>query len=351
MMRWLVLVVVALVAWTTCGATDSAEQVRKEREQMRLLEKLGLNERPDNIDPSLIPQSLIQRLARSLASEHEGEEDEDEEPVADMMITAQSSPRGSNRYCPTPTGHTAVCFWFRLPNGLRSVHLAELAITVDSEHALTDGANHTIVVSEVRQSYTTSSPEILQIGSVNQSLDANAIVRIDITAAVAEWTTLASAEHRILQVVCTTCANDARSPFENWSYSKSKPVIHVQPERVATNRKRRSHTCQNDGSCCLNNFYMNFTEIGWDDWIIQPKGYEANYCTGNCRLHQQNQLHSKILRTIAYTKERNSEPFDEQMIPCCAPKRFSPLRIIYAVGPNDIRTKKVNGMKALECGC
>lgn len=125
----------------------------------------------------------------------------------------------------------------------------------------------------------------------------------------------------------------------------------MHPERSPISRQRRSQACLPDRACCLTYFYMNFTEIGWDDWIIQPKGYEANYCTGNCLLNQQKDPHSTLLRTIAYSKGRRAEQFDEQMIPCCAPKSFQPLRIIYAVGPNDIRIKKVNGMKAYSCGC
>ncbi len=122
----------------------------------------------------------------------------------------------------------------------------------------------------------------------------------------------------------------------------NRPTIH--------SRYRRSFSCPSDGSCCLNRFYMNFTEIGWDDWILQPKGYDANYCAGSC-LYSGNviQLHSRLLHTIAYSKRQNDQDY-ASLLPCCSPKRLSALRIIYSVD-GDIRTKKVADMKALECGC
>lgn len=57
-------------------------------------------------------------------------------------------------------------------------------------------------------------------------------------------------------------------------------------ERQVT-RKKRSMDCEPGSktpTCCRENFYVNFTHIGWDNWILQPSGYSANYCKG--RLQQ-----------------------------------------------------------------
>lgn len=48
-------------------------------------------------------------------------------------------------------------------------------------------------------------------------------------------------------------------------------------------RSKRSVDCDaggNSSSCCRESFYVNFTHIGWDNWIIQPAGYYANFCKG-----------------------------------------------------------------------
>lgn len=97
-MRCIVLVAVAAVVISVCDAVDGDVQARVQQEKMRLLEKLGLEDRPGNINTSRIPQYLIRRLAGSAASEEESEE----EAVGDWVIPAQSSPKGqsSSFSCP-----------------------------------------------------------------------------------------------------------------------------------------------------------------------------------------------------------------------------------------------------------
>lgn len=51
-------------------------------------------------------------------------------------------------------------------------------------------------------------------------------------------------------------------------------------------RKKRSIDCEAGSKtpiCCREHFYVNFTHIGWDNWILQPSGYSANYCKGKLR--------------------------------------------------------------------
>ncbi len=65
-------------------------------------------------------------------------------------------------------------------------------------------------------------------------------------------------------------------------------------------RMKRSVDCNgNSSACCRESFHVNFTTIGkeledlkvshlhlfclligWDNWILQPIGYYANYCKG-----------------------------------------------------------------------
>nr|AVV64049.1 Growth/differentiation factor 11 [Anisakis simplex] len=54
-------------------------------------------------------------------------------------------------------------------------------------------------------------------------------------------------------------------------------------------RRKRSSTekCtreMNEPSCCLYSLQVNFERAGWD-FIIAPKLYDAQMCSGECRLH------------------------------------------------------------------
>lgn len=84
--------VLVAVVISICGATDSDVHARMEQEKMRLLEKLGLPERPPALDTARIPQSLIQRLAAG--DDDAQEEDDDDDSIGAWMIPALSSPEG-----------------------------------------------------------------------------------------------------------------------------------------------------------------------------------------------------------------------------------------------------------------
>ena len=48
-------------------------------------------------------------------------------------------------------------------------------------------------------------------------------------------------------------------------------------------RKRRNVNCLPGSSeCCMDSLYIDFASIGWNDWIVHPKGYNANFCRGSC---------------------------------------------------------------------
>lgn len=60
--------------------------------------------------------------------------------------------------------------------------------------------------------------------------------------------------------------------------------LRVEYDDIQLNRKKRSVDCDaagNSSSCCRESFYVNFTTIGWDNWILQPPGYHASFCKGN----------------------------------------------------------------------
>ena len=40
-----------------------------------------------------------------------------------------------------------------------------------------------------------------------------------------------------------------------------------------------------ESSCGKRRFNVDFADIGWSDWIISPKSFEAHYCAGSCRFN------------------------------------------------------------------
>lgn len=69
-------------------------------------------------------------------------------------------------------------------------------------------------------------------------------------------------------------------------------------------RNRREVNCY-DGlnDCCRDKLYISFKDIEWDDWILEPKGYEAYFCRGSCAsaatsITDSGTHHSSVLRVI-----------------------------------------------------
>uniref|UniRef100_A0A336LNB4 CSON014545 protein n=1 Tax=Culicoides sonorensis TaxID=179676 RepID=A0A336LNB4_CULSO len=128
-------------------------------------------------------------------------------------------------------------------------------------------------------------------------------------------------------------------------------VVHIDPN-VIKRVRRRAVECNGalEGQCCKQRFYVSFKDIGWDDWILAPPGYYANYCRGDC---------GGIFRTpdtyssyhAHFIEEYRKAEKLEGMQPCCAPTKFSSMSLIY-YGPDEkIIKRDLPKMVVDECGC
>lgn len=112
-------------------------------------------------------------------------------------------------------------------------------------------------------------------------------MKIDVTYVIKNWLDFQDSPTHAINVACKTCGmNKVLSPI---SFSKElKPFLiiytHSQQRRQQQHRRmKRSSNCgPGVNECCRENLYISFAEIGWDNWIMQPKGYNAYFCRGSC---------------------------------------------------------------------
>ena len=72
---------------------------------------------------------------------------------------------------------------------------------------------------------------------------------------------------------------------------------------------------------------MDFEAFGWD-WIIAPKRYKANYCSGECEfLFLQKYPHTHL---VHQANPKGSAG------PCCTPTKMSPINMLYFNGKEQI---------------
>ncbi|XP_077410138.1 inhibin subunit beta Aa [Vanacampus margaritifer] len=130
----------------------------------------------------------------------------------------------------------------------------------------------------------------------------------------------------------------------------------VRPEDSGDSRRRRKRGLECDGKvrvCCKRHFYVNFKDIGWNDWIIAPAGYHANYCEGECPLHVASitgsalSFHSNV---ISHYRMRGYSPFQD-LRSCCVPTRLRAMSMLYYNEEHKIIKKDIHNMIVDECGC
>lgn len=102
--------------------------------------------------------------------------------------------------------------------------------------------------------------------------------------------------------------------------------------------------------CRKKSLYIDFEEIHYDDWIVQPKGYEAYQCQGKCFYPVADHLHPTkhaIMQTILHSMAPSRVPRS-----CCVPTRLSAISVLY-IDDDGVLTYRYaySDMVVAECGC
>jgi bone morphogenetic protein 2/4 len=124
-------------------------------------------------------------------------------------------------------------------------------------------------------------------------------------------------------------------------------VLHRRDKRQAAPRKqRRKH--QHKASCRRHALYVDFSDVGWNEWIVAPPGYHAFYCQGECPFPLADHLNSTnhaIVQTLVNSVNTN--------IPkaCCVPTELSAISMLYLDEHDKVVLKNYQEMVVEGCGC
>ncbi|KAG7255432.1 hypothetical protein CRUP_000174 [Coryphaenoides rupestris] len=111
-------------------------------------------------------------------------------------------------------------------------------------------------------------------------------------------------------------------------------------------KQRRKH--QHKASCRRHALYVDFSDVGWNEWIVAPPGYHAFYCQGECPFPLADHLNSTnhaIVQTLVNSVNSN--------IPraCCVPTELSPISLLYLDEYEKVILKNYQDMVVEGCGC
>ena len=73
--------------------------------------------------------------------------------------------------------------------------------------------------------------------------------------------------------------------------------------------------------------YVDFAEVGWNDWIVAPPGYNAQVCHGDCPFPLADHLNATnhaIVQTMVNSVDPSAVPRS-----CCVPTELSPISMLY----------------------
>jgi inhibin beta B chain len=135
-------------------------------------------------------------------------------------------------------------------------------------------------------------------------------------------------------------------------------VVHTDPN-IMKRVRRRALDCSGAarGQCCKQRFFVSFKALGWDDWIIAPHGYFANYCRGDCGGAHRTpdtflNYHTHIMQEFRKNEDKMKDEHKlNGMQPCCAPLKFSSMSLIYFGPDSNIIKRDLPKMVVDECGC
>ncbi|KAK6044272.1 transforming growth factor beta like domain protein, partial [Cooperia oncophora] len=107
-------------------------------------------------------------------------------------------------------------------------------------------------------------------------------------------------------------------------YSALKEPSRVRRKRAATpprrerkkQRKQHHRNGTDSGICQKKALYVDFEEIGWQEWILAPKSYEAGQCVGVCPHPlpaHLNATNHAIVQSLTNSLNPQIPP------PCCVP--------------------------------
>ena len=94
---------------------------------------------------------------------------------------------------------------------------------------------------------------------------------------------------------------------------------------------------------------VSFKDLQWNDWIIAPDGYSADYCQGVCSFPLQshdNATNHAVVQTLVHLM--NPIEVDK---PCCAPIQLSGISVLYLDENTNVVLKKYQNMVVNTCGC
>ncbi|XP_013776635.1 growth/differentiation factor 8-like [Limulus polyphemus] len=330
---------------------EELKQLRLEIIKNDVLRKMGMS-RPPIVDVGqqssymrlLAQKYILERLNAVSPSLEEGT-DSIYGNARNIFLFPENSTR---KYFKDTDAKTAL-FTFQLKpevlmNHVKSLELQALVKMENSEVVL----NQTFMLLEWRKQGNNWTSYII---AIKETPINNDWLKADLTHIGLQWIKERRKLH--LEIRCITCSDD----FLNSAISLNeniKPLLsfRVQFLNRLGRRKRNVQNCSaTTTQCCRDSLHVSFSELGWQDFIIYPAGYDSYYCRGSC-LEDVSLAHyhhtTVVHRYLTRLHPSNKPP---QLRLCCSPSRLSSITLLVATHNDTIVQMEIPNAVVEECEC
>uniref|UniRef100_A0A4W4FQZ1 Growth/differentiation factor 8 n=1 Tax=Electrophorus electricus TaxID=8005 RepID=A0A4W4FQZ1_ELEEL len=328
---------------STCEFREQSKLMRLHSIKSRILSILRLEQAP-NISRDTVKQLLPQApplLELLNQYDQKGSVPEDEEQAAtETIITMATEPQSM---APVDRMHRCCLFSLSpkiLPNNILKAQLwIHLRLGVET-------TNVSMQISRLRPPSNGNPRSRIRSLNIGVNGQTNPWQSIDMKQSLQSWLEEPESNFGIEIKAFDTEGKDlAVTSAASWEKGL-QPFLEVKITENPKRSKRDSGLDCDEHStesrCCRYPLTVDFEDFGWD-WIIAPKRYKANYCSGECEhVHLQKYPHTHLVNKA---NPRGTAG------PCCTPTKMSPINMLYFNHREQIIYGKIPSMVVDLCGC
>uniref|UniRef100_A0A8C8RC28 Bone morphogenetic protein 4 n=1 Tax=Pelusios castaneus TaxID=367368 RepID=A0A8C8RC28_9SAUR len=337
-----------------------------------LLQMFGLRRRPQPSKAAVVPAYML-----DLYRLQSGEEEENPAGIG-LQYPERSTSRANTvrsfhheehlETFPGPGEVPRFRFLFNLSSvpeneAITSAELRLYRERLPGARVVGEPASHRINVYEVLKPQAERGPITRLLDTRLVQPNVSRWESFDVSPAVLRWTRAKQPNHGLavevmpLQPTRADHVRISRSlPRAEGDWAQLRPLLvtfgHDGKGQALTRRARRSlkpaRPRKNKRSCRRHALYVDFSDVGWNDWIVAPPGYQAFYCHGECPFPLADHLNSTnhaIVQTLVNSVNAS--------IPraCCVPTELSAISMLYLDEYDKVVLKNYQEMVVEGCGC
>ncbi|XP_010863493.1 growth/differentiation factor 10b [Esox lucius] len=141
---------------------------------------------------------------------------------------------------------------------------------------------------------------------------------------------------------------DGRKQGQDSSEGLNKPQVLSFDER--TMKKARRRQWSEPRACAQRYLRVDFADIGWSEWVLAPKAFDAYYCAGTCGFPIPKVVRPSNHATIqSIVRAVGIVPGIPE--PCCVPDRMRSLSVLFLDPSRNMVLKVYPNMSVETCAC